>query len=381
MSNTSKIIISMLALIAVAVVFGVGFTIGRNNPPRADYGLDIVEQAWNIIWSDYVDRDKLETDNLTRAAIEGMVETINDPYTSYLEPEHYELGLTSLQGEFDGIGAYVTVEDKKLLIIAPIAESPADKAGIKAGDIIMEIDGEPVLNMSLAEAIIKIRGPRGTAVKLLILHEGDTEPVEIEIIRTTVEVPSVHFEMEGEIANISITTFSERTEQELSAVFREMAEQNVRGIILDLRGNPGGLLNIVIDVAGHFLNDGVVTSMRDNRGKVTPFPVEPSDLITDLPMVVLVDGASASGSEVLAGALQDHGRAIVAGNITFGKGSVNILHELDDGSGLYITTARWLTPNGRLIEGQGIEPDIILELTGEDAIRWAVGYLTSSNGG
>jgi len=229
--------------------------------------------------------------------------------------------------------------------------------------------------MSLAEAIINIRGPKGTPVRLLVLHEGDTEPVEIEVIRARVEVPSVLFEMRGNIAYITITQFSERTDSELAPVLQDLKEQNAAGIILDLRGNPGGLLDIVVKVASHFINKGVVVEVMSNQGKVATLEVVSSPVTTDLPMVVLVDNTSASGSEVLSGALQDHDRAIVAGNITFGKGSVNMLRRLSDGSGLYITTARWLTPNGRIIEGQGIEPDVTLELTGEDAVQWAIDTL------
>ncbi|MCK4273861.1 MAG: S41 family peptidase [Dehalococcoidales bacterium] len=376
MSKLTKLIIGLLLVVVIALAFGAGFFFGYGNLPGSGKGLDIVEQAWSIIFTDYVDRSKLDSANLSRGAIEGMIEALDDPYTSYLEPEYYELGISSLEGEFDGIGAYVTVEDKQLLIIAPIADSPADKAGIKAGDIILEINGEPVLDMSLAEAIIKIRGPKGTAVSLLILHEGDTEPVEIEIIRDRVEVPSVRFEMRGDIAYITITQFSERTESELAPVIQDLKGENARGIILDLRGNPGGLLDIVIEVASHFITEGTLVEVMSNQGKVATLEVITSPVTTDLPMVVLVDDASASGSEVLAGALQDHGRALVAGKTTFGKGSVNILRRLSDGSGLYITTARWLTPDGRLIEGHGIEPDIKLELTGEDAVEWAIDYLT-----
>ena len=377
MSKMTKIMISVLLVAIIALAFGAGYTFGRTKLSGSGKGLNIVGQAWNIILTDYVDRDKLDTDNLSRAAIEGMVESLDDPYASYLEMEHYELGLSSLEGEFNGIGAYVTVEGKQLMIIAPIADSPADKAGIKAGDTILEINGEPVVDMSLAEAIIKIRGPKGTAVRLLILHEDETEPEEIEIIRARVELPSVRFEMKGDIAHINVTQFSERTKEELFQALQSLAEKKARGIILDLRHNPGGLLESVVDVASYFLHDGTVVDIIDNQGNMTTLQVKTSALTTDLPMVVLVDKASASGSEVLAGALQDHGRATIAGTKTYGKGSVNVLHRLDDGSGLYITTARWLTPHGYLIEGEGIAPDHELELTGEDALQWAADYLKS----
>ena len=409
MSNSSKLVIALAAVIIFAVAFGIGFIVGQGGPvipgtPDSvtkaweviidDYArrdiiddpdfssediknLDIVGQVWSVILTDFVDKNMLSSDNLSLSAIDGMITSLDDPYTSYIERNQYQLSISSLEGEFDGIGAYVSVDEGNLVIIAPIVDSPADKAGIRAGDIIMEINGEPVADLSLGEAILKIRGPRGTSVTLLVLHDGDTDPVKITIVRTTVEVPSVRFEMEGDIAVINITQFSERTDEELLEVLKDLDEKTTRGIILDLRGNPGGLLGAVVEVASRFLDDGIVTTMKDNRGDLTNYEVKDSGRKTDLPIVVLIDSYSASGSEVLAGALQDHDRAIIAGSTTFGKGSVNVLQELADGSGLYITIARWLTPDGRLIEGQGIEPDIELDLTGEDAVMWAVDYLTN----
>jgi len=370
-----NIVIPILLVASLALSFGAGYALGGEISPGPSQGLDIIEQAWNIIFHDYVDKDKLNTSTLSQAAIEGMVEALDDPYTSYLNVEDYQLSLTSLEGEFGGIGAHVTVEDGQLTIIAPIAGSPADEAGIRAGDIIVEVEGQPTSEMSLAEAVLKIRGPEGTTVRLLILHQGDTEPEEIEIIRAKIELPSVRSEMREDIAYINITHFSKRTNEELSLVLESVVQERASGIILDLRSNPGGALEAVVDVASRFLKEGVVVNVVDNQEKRTALEVEPNGTTIDLPLVVLVDNYSASGSEVLSGALQDYGRATIAGTKTYGKGSVNILHSLKDGSGLYITTARWLTPNGRLIEGEGLYPDYELELVGEDAIQWAIDYL------
>jgi len=378
MSKALKIVVIALLVVSLALSFGAGCALGTRTPAGSSQGLGIVEEAWNIIFQDYVDRDELDASQLSQAAIRGMVEALDDPYTVYLDAETYQLSLSSLEGKFEGIGAEVAVRDEQLVIIAPIADSPADRAGIKAGDSILEIDGKPTSGMSLVEAVLLVRGPKGTSVRLLILHQGETEPEGIDIVRAEIELTSVRFEMRQDIAYINITHFSEGTDAELSPVLDSITAEAATGIILDLRSNPGGVLTAVVDVAGHFLREGVVVDIVDNQGNHTVITVNGEGATIDLPLVVLVDSYSASGSEVLAGALQDYGLATIAGTTTFGKGSVNVLHQLEDGSGLYITTARWLTPSGHLIEGEGIDPDYELELEGEDAIQWAMDYLKSN---
>ncbi|MEE8618616.1 MAG: S41 family peptidase [Dehalococcoidales bacterium] len=386
MSKTMKFTLISLLLVAVLVLsFGIGYDLGSRTPPSQREGLESVGQAWDIIFNEYVDKDQLDTTTLSQSAIEGMLEALDDPYTSYLDAESQQLGLSTLEGEFEGIGAHVTIRDEQLTIIAPIADSPADKAGIRAGDVILEIDGVSTAEMSLAEAVLKIRGPEETSVRLLILHKGLSQTVkqyelmeEIEVVRAKIELPSIYLEMKGDIAYIVIAYFSERTDEELSPVLESIIEKEARGIILDLRHNSGGLLPVVIDVASHFLKEGVVVNVVDSQGEQTVLEVKRMEVTTDLPMVVLVDSFTASGGEVLAGALQDYGRATIAGNKTFGKGSVNVLRQLKDGSSVYITTARWLTPSGRLIEGEGIEPDYELELGVEETIQWAIDCLKSS---
>ena len=375
MSNHMKYALIALTLIAIiALAFGSGYNLGRA-PAGGEGGLGVVEEAWNIIFRDYVDRDRLEPQELSKGAIEGMIEVLDDPYTSYLDAETYEIGLSGLEGEIEGIGAQVGIREERLTIISPIPDSPAAQAGLRAEDIVLEIDGESTVDMSMVEAVLKIRGPKGTTVALLIQHRDEAEPELIEIVRATIELPSVTVEMMGDIAHLRITHFSRRTAEEMQAALAEIENANAEGIILDMRGNPGGILETVIEVASYFLEDGVVVKVVSNNGEEQSLEVEPGEMVNELPVVVLVNGYSASGSEVLAGALQDHGRATVAGSQTFGKGSVNIARELQDGAGLYITTARWLTPNGRLIEGKGIKPDIELELEGEEAIQWAIDFL------
>jgi carboxyl-terminal processing protease len=373
MSERAKtIVIVLLVAAVVAVSFGTGWVVGTRT--SSEQGLGVVEQVWDIIFADYVDKGKLDAQALAQGAIRGMVEALDDPYTSYLDATAYELSMKSLEGKFEGIGAYVTAEDGQVVVIAPIADSPADKAGIKAGDVILEVDGRPTAEMSLLEVVLNVQGPKGTTVTLSVLHEGETEPELVEIVRAEVELPSVYFEMKEDIAYININHFTERTVVELYPVMEEVDRQ-ASGIILDLRSNPGGLVDAVVGVAGFFLKEGVVLDIVDNDGNHDVYVVEPGGMTTDLPMVVLVDEYSASGSEVLAGALQDYGRAVIAGKKTYGKGSANILYPLGDGSGLYITNARWLTPNGRLIEGEGIYPDYELDLENVDAVQWAIDYL------
>jgi len=376
MSKKFKALIITILLASLALSFGAGCALGTGISPTASQGLNTIEQTWNFLFRDYVDKEKLDAATLSQAAINGMLEALDDPYTSYMNAETYELSLSSLEGKFEGIGAQVDMENDQIIIIAPIADSPAAKAGIKAGDTILGINGTSTSGMSIAEAVLLIRGPAGIPVTLLVLHTGETEPEEIEIIRAEIELASVKVEMMGDTAYIQITHFSERTNEELSTLMPDI--EAATGIVLDLRSNPGGLLQAVIDVAGHFLHEGVVVKVVDNQGNQTSSAISPGGLVTDLPMVVLVDNYSASGSEVLAGALQDYDRAPIAGSTTFGKGSVNILHQLDNGSALYLTTARWLTPNGRLIEGKGLTPDYELEVEGDEAIQWAIEFLKSN---
>jgi len=374
-----KLKFNVLRLVLVALI-AFSSSIGCLAPPSGASSVDlsVIEQAWSIIHNDYVDKSKLNDTKLIGGAIRGMVEALSDPYTSYFDAETYKLSVTSLEGRFEGIGATVTMtDDKKVKIVAPIKGSPAEKAGIKTGDTILEIDGLSTEGLSLTEAIIRIRGPKGTTAKLLILHEGEKTPVEIPVVRAQIQVPSVESEMRGDIAYITINQFSERTDIELSAVIGSLQGKGATGIVLDMRGNPGGVLDTVVSVASHFIESGVVVETVDNKGNRDSLSVRRTDTLTSLPMVVLVDKNSASASEVLTGALQDYKRAVVAGTKTFGKGSVNILRQLKDGSGIYITTGRWLTPSGNLIEGKGITPDYEIELTGSDAVNWAIDFLKS----
>ena len=381
--NIRVAIITLLVAASLALSLSVGCTLSSSptitlsNPSNSNQeaGLDVVDEAWQVILNNYVEKDKINTTNLSAGSIKGMLEALDDPYSSYLSPQNFQMSQTDLTGQFEGIGAFVGMKDKKITIISPMPDSPAAKAGIVAGDTILAVDGLTTSDMSIEEAILHIRGPRGTTVTLSVLHLGKTEPEEIKIVRAAIEVPTVTLEMKGDIAYIRIYQFNGRTDIELTKILKDMAEKGATGIILDLRSNPGGLLDIVVDVASHFIKEGVVVYVVDKQGGRTPSSVKPTEIKITLPIVALSDNFSASGSEVLMGALQDYDRATIAGTTTFGKGSVDTFYQLKDGSGIYLTIARWATPNGRLIEGKGIEPDIKLELHGDNATQWAIDYL------
>ncbi len=377
MSNTTRLLIAMAIIIVVVISFGAGYFVRAQIPVTYPAGLDKIAEVWDHITKEYVDPAAINTDNMSASAIEGILKALDDPYSTYLDKNSYERFSTSLQGNYEGIGAYVSMVSGNITITSLIPGSPAEAAGLQAGDTIEAVDGQSLAGVNLMEAISLIRGPEGTSVNLTVRHEGTAAPVAVTITRAKLEVPSVMMTWQGDIAIMTITQFTKTTPDEIIPYIQEInANANARGIVLDLRNNPGGLLAAVVDVASHFITDGLIVEVQSNIGTIARYEAETFEDTTALPMVVLVNHASASGAEVLTGALQDHDRALVAGETTFGKGSVDNLYRLSDGSGLYLTIMRWLTPNGRLIEGQGITPDVHLDLTGQAAIDWAVGQLT-----
>jgi carboxyl-terminal processing protease len=380
MSNKNKILGILLVVVVFGLAVGVGGAISCDRLFPLGEGPEVIDQAWSEILANYVDRDNLDTAALTQGAIEGMIESLDDPYSFFMTAEEYEVSASSFEGEFEGIGAYVSLgEDGLVLVTSLIADSPAEKAGILGGDKIVEIDGEPVVEMTFTEALLKIRGPEGTSLDLLIIREEVDEPFIVTVIRARVEVDSVMLEMKDDYAYIIITSFTERTGEEMAEILGSIDQDTTAGIVLDLRGNPGGTVSTVILVASHFIENGKILDIRDNQGEITTYEREEVTPYITLPLVVLVDEFSASGSEVLAGALQDHDRAVIAGATTYGKGSVNEIIRFNDGSAIFLTIARWLTPDSHLIEGQGITPDIELDITGDDAVQWAIEYLESNN--
>jgi carboxyl-terminal processing protease len=344
-------------------------------PAPASSQFGVLDEAWQILQQDYVDPSKLDATKLSHGAVKGMMDALHDPYSAYMEPSVYQTQLDSLQGKLHGIGASVAVKDGKLTVVAPMPGSPAEKAGIKPDDQILKINDQTVDGLSLAEAVLKIQGAPGTSVNLSVLHSGDKEPVSMTIVRAEITVKSVSLKMvKDNYALIRISTFSDTTGQEMVDVLRSMPP-DAAGIVLDLRNNPGGSLSAVVAVASQFLKEGVVVNVVDNQGRRSDQKVRPGGLATQIPMIVLANQNSASGSEVLSGALQDYGRAKLAGTKTYGKGSVNQFRKLSDGSAIYLTIARWLTPYGRPIEGTGLTPDFPSDLQGDDLVNWGIDYL------
>ncbi len=347
-------------------------------PPNVDVKLpaefQVLSEAWQALNDNYVDKSKLDPKKLSEGAARGMMQSL-DQFSSYVDPDTHKLEMTSLQGKFEGIGAVISMKDNQLTIVSPVADSPAEKAGIKPGDKILEIDGQRTSSMSLVEATFKIRGAKGTTVKLLVLHDGDTEPVVIDIVRDEIKAQSVTLEMRDDIAYIKISQFLSSTGDELLTALTEASGKGAKGVVLDLRNNPGGLLTSSADVASQFLAMGIVAKVVDDKGNESVVPVKKGGIATHLPMIVLVNNGSASASEIVAGALQDYGRAKLVGSQTFGKGSVQIIHDLSDGSALHITAYKWLTPLGRPIDGVGLTPDIVSDLKDDALLDWAVQYL------
>ena len=320
-------------------------------------------EVWDLLEQEHIDGKSLDGKQLSDGAIRGMLQALDDPYAAYLRADQFAVESQDIQGFFEGIGAEVGMRDGVITILAPLPNTPAEKAGIKPGDIILGIDGDSAQGLSLLEAVSKIRGQKGTSVELLVLHLNTTEPVLIAVTRGVIPLTSVSLAMQpGGIGHLRLSSFNGNTNEELENALEQFKRDNGVGLVLDLRNNPGGLVSSVVDVASHFLKDGIVLYQIDAQGKRTDWRVNSGGLAHDIPVVVLVNEFSASASEVLSGALRDQGRAKVVGVTTFGKGSVNNLWQLDDGSGVNFTIARWYTPNGSQIEGEGIVPDFVQDI-------------------
>jgi carboxyl-terminal processing protease len=322
--------------------------------------LKIFADVIQLIQKEYV--DEVNSKELIQNAIQGMVQSL-DPHSSLLPPEAFEDLQIDTKGKFTGIGIHITMKDGFVTVITPIEDTPAFKAGIKPLDRIVKVDDQPIKD--LRQAVNMMRGPKGTKVKVSIMREGLKEPIDFELIRDDIPIISVkELDLRPGYSYIRLSQFSGSTSQELEDTLKKIESSNipVKGLILDLRNNGGGLLNAAIEVSDLFLDEGKILSIKGrNKISTKDYMATPNPVSRNYPMVVLINGATASASEIVAGALQDHNRAMILGTPSFGKGSVQTVETLRDGSGLKLTIARYYTPSGRSIQAKGIEPDIILK--------------------
>ncbi len=335
--------------------------------------LKLFTEVYEIVRKNYV--EEVEPKKLIYGAIRGMLRTL-DPHSGFMPPEAYKEMKIDTKGEFGGLGIQIGIRDGVLTVIAPLEDTPAWKAGIKAGDKIIKVNGEPTADMTLLEAVNKMRGPKGTKVTITIMREGWKKPKDFTITRDIIKIKSVKYKVIDEnIGYVKITQFQERTAVELEKALKKLESEGIDSLILDLRNNPGGLLRSAVDVAEQFLpTDKLVVYIKDRNGKKQEYYTRGKRPHYEWPMVVLVNTGSASASEIVAGALKDWNRAVIIGVRTFGKGSVQSVIPLSDGSGLRLTTAKYYTPRGISIQNKGIEPDIVVKLKvkegeGHPAIR------------
>ena len=320
--------------------------------------LNLLGDVFERVRADYV--EETTDQELIEAAITGMLTSL-DPHSSYLNAKNYREMQVQTRGEFGGLGIEVTMEGGLVKVVSPIDDTPAFRAGLEPNDLISHLDGEAVLGLTLAQAVERMRGRVGTDIRLTVRREG-REPFDVTITRAIIKIRSVRSRLEGKVGYVRITSFNEQADKGLKAALKKISEEvdgELLGIVLDLRNNPGGLLDQAVAVSDAFLDKGEIVSTRSRKPEDTQrFNARPGDLAAGLPIVVLVNGGSASASEIVAGALQDHGRAIVLGTKSFGKGSVQTIVPLSGHGAMRLTTARYYTPSGRSIQGTGIEPDI-----------------------
>jgi carboxyl-terminal processing protease len=363
----TKVFIAALVLAGLTLSLG-GTSVSKGVDPAATYEhLKLFTDVLAIIQNQYV--DETEPREVIYGAVRGMLRAL-DPHSSFLDPESYREMQVETSGAFGGLGIEITVRDDQLTVVAPIEGTPAWRAGVKPGDKIIKIEGIATKDMSLTDAVKRMRGPKGTKVTITILREDHKELIDVSVTREIIQVQSVKTEeIEPGLGYLRVRQFQERTARDLEAGIEKLEKTGrLAGLVLDLRNNPGGLLSSAVEVSEKFFADGklVVYTEGRVRNQNMRFVAHAKHAITDVPLVVLVNHGSASASEIVAGAIQDHGRGVVLGQQTFGKGSVQTIIPLPDGSGLRLTTAKYFTPKGRLIHGKGIEPDIIVEPPKED---------------
>jgi len=383
----------ILALIVLAATFSAGYLLGfkgyqgslaefpkvtitRELPQdKKDLDFSLFWRVWDTINTSYFDKEKVIPANMVYGAIEGMVSALGDPYTVFLPPDKNRVVQEDLLGSFDGIGIQIGFKGNQLAVIAPLPNSPSEKAGIEAGDFIVGIKDEAkgiergTVGISITDAVSAIRGPAGTIVTLTLLREGQEEPIVVDVVRESIDVPSVTLTFVGDdenIAQVRLLKFGGETEAEWEeAVIEILKKQSLKGIVLDLRNNPGGYLQGAVDIASEFMKTGRVVVIEERGEQKSEYVVEKIGRFPNTPLVVLVNQGSASASEILAGALRDDKKVKLVGEKTFGKGTIQEPQQVDGGAGLHITVARWLTPSGVWVDGEGLTPDFELEDNGE----------------
>ncbi len=357
---TLLMLVFPLALLVIAAG-GFFHNTGASNDDTYQ-GLKIFSEVLEQIEANYV--DPVDSKTLIRKAIQGMLHSL-DPHSMYLPPESFESLQDDAKGEFSGIGIVITLHKEMLTVVSPIEGTPAHKVGIKPKDIIIKIDGKTTKDMSIAEAVQKIKGPKGTTVAISVLRKGVSKPLDFEIMRSTIPIESVRSLMlKPDYGYVRIFNFTEKTEEDLKTALNKLESEKtpLQGLVIDLRDNPGGLLPQAVAVADLFIESGVILSIKGRIAKHNDvYNATPNKKKRDYPIVILINGGSASASEIVAGALQDHKRAIILGTTSFGKGSVQTVKPLRDGSGIKFTVARYYTPSDRSIQAKGIEPDIVLK--------------------
>ena len=372
MSTKTRSVISLM--LVFSLVFGAGYFVGQQSDnasvsAQTDTTLEVFEpffEAYDLVNRQYI--DPLEEQDLMIGALEGMVNSIGDDNTSYMDAAEFESWNQSLNGEFEGIGATVRQDEDSgaLLIVSPLDGSPAEASGLLPGDAIVEVGGEDITDLSQTEIINRVRGPAGSAILLGIQREGEEELLDITIIRARIELPDVESRMlDNNIGYIRLHQFSNRTTDNLRAALLELDANNLSGLVLDLRNNPGGFLETSLQVISQFINEGPILIQQLPGENERVFEATGNALAPDVPLAVLVDAGSASASELVAGSLRDLERAVIVGTTTFGKATVQTIHPLSDGGALRITIARWVTPDGISVETDGLSPDVAIEFDPE----------------
>jgi carboxyl-terminal processing protease len=353
-----RVLLVVVVLVSASVLIGAGMA-KRVLARGDDYeNLRVFTEILSLVQSNYV--EDIDTKKLVEGAVKGMLKTL-DPHTSYMPPDIYKEMQVETEGQFGGLGIEITMRDDQLTVVSPIEDTPAFRAGLKAGDRILKIDGEPTKDIALPDAVRKMRGFKGTPVTLTIMRDEFDAPKDFTITRDVIKIHSVSYrKLEDEVGYVRLRNFHKSTADELEEALHSLEEQKINGLVLDLRNNPGGLLNQAVEVVDKFIpkEQLIVYTQGRVRNQNMRFTSKGDHPHLEVPMVVLVNAGSASASEIVAGALQDHARAITLGTQTFGKGSVQTIIPLSDGSGLRLTTARYYTPKGHLIQGKGIAPDI-----------------------